>query len=97
MVLTAVLFGKTPACQTNLRHDWGSGRTRASVRRGEKRPVSAQGRHLTYNSAAVGYFCPALSCQQIDEEAVAPGCQFSDAAPGRFGGGNTRGQTLFRL
>jgi hypothetical protein len=27
-----------------------------------------------------------VSCpqrQQIDEEAVAPGCQFSDAAPGR--------------
>src|SRR6516162_11940523 len=35
MVLTAALFGKTPACQTNLRRDRGSGRTRASVRRGE--------------------------------------------------------------
>jgi hypothetical protein len=45
-------------------------------------------------------WCPVfLSCpqrQQIDEEAVAPGCQFSDAAPGRFGG-NARGETLFQL
>jgi hypothetical protein len=31
-----------------------------------------------------------MDCQQIDEEAVAPVCQFSDAAPGRFGG-NARG------
>src|SRR5208283_3888054 len=29
-----------------------------------ERPVSAQGRHLTYNSAAVGYFCPALSASR---------------------------------
>jgi len=45
-------------------------------------------------------WCPVfLSCpqrQQIDEEAVAPGSQFSDAAPGRFGG-NARGETLFQL
>jgi hypothetical protein len=45
-------------------------------------------------------WCPVfLSCprrQQIDEEAVAPGCQFGDAAPGRFGG-NARGKTLFQL
>ena len=37
-----------------------------------------------------------LKRQQIDEEAVAPGCQFSNAAPGRFGG-NARGETLFQL
>ena len=99
MVLTAALFGKTLACQTNLRHDWGSGRTRV-----EPGPPFGVARTSSFGARPPSnlqlgcswLFLPCPQRQQIDEEAVAPGRQFSDAAPGRLGG-NARGQTLFRL
>src|SRR6516162_2175757 len=63
MILTAALFGKTPACQTNLRRD------RVRVEPGPSLGVarttsSAQARHLAYGSAAVDYFRPDLSASR---------------------------------